>query len=73
LFKYILVSNESGNGELVILNNLGEIVRQWELSGEIKVIWNGKSEDEVHMPSGTYLYQMTFGDTHQTGKIILIK
>ncbi|MFQ5707617.1 MAG: FlgD immunoglobulin-like domain containing protein [bacterium] len=63
--------------QLRIYNVLGQLVRslvdKQEPAGEHRVIWNGKNEKGISVPSGLYIYELKAGDFVGTKKMIFLK
>ena len=62
---------------LIIYNMLGQRVRtlvdEEKLTGEDKVIWDGKDEVGEDVASGIYFYKLKSGDISQTKKMLLLR
>ena len=62
---------------LTIYNILGQKVRtlvdEYKLSGEYKVVWDGKDDKGKSVSSGIYFYKLKVGDFSQVKKMLLIK
>ena len=62
---------------LIIYNILGQRVRtlvdEEKLTGEYKVIWDGKDEVGEDVASGIYFYKLKSGDISQTKKMLLLR
>ncbi|MCD6418309.1 T9SS type A sorting domain-containing protein [bacterium] len=41
--------------------------------GRYSVVWDGKNDNGIDVPSGTYLLKLQVGDIEQTGKMMLIR
>ncbi len=66
-----------GNVELRIFNSIGEeiktLVRQYHSTGNYEVLWDGKNNYGIEVPSGIYLYQMRFGGFQSAKKMVLLR
>ena len=56
------------NGQLV-----RTLINDFRDSGHQSVIWDGKSNNDISVSSGTYFYQITVGNFVDTKKMILLK
>ncbi len=67
----------SQNIEINIFNILGQKVRHllnsYLESGENKIVWNGKDDDNKIVPSGIYIYSIMTKDKIYTRKMVLLK
>jgi len=68
---------ESGNVQLRIYNELGELVRtlinEWKPAGDYFVQWDGKDEKGNTLPSGRYFYELQSENFRSVKKIVFIK
>ncbi|MCK4654581.1 MAG: T9SS type A sorting domain-containing protein [Candidatus Cloacimonetes bacterium] len=68
---------EKGYVSLEIFNIKGEKIRtlinEELLSGEYKIVWNGKDNLNQPVPSGVYLYQLKIGNKIYAKKMLLLK
>ncbi|MBN1559030.1 Ig-like domain-containing protein [candidate division KSB1 bacterium] len=62
---------------LVIYNQKGQLLRELVESempaGSHTVLWDGRDDDGLNLPTGIYLYRMTAGDYSETKKLTLMK
>lgn len=63
--------------EVTIFNLLGEkirtLVNQPQPAGQHQLLWDGRDENEMPVPSGVYFYRMRAGEFVQTQKMILMQ
>ncbi len=68
---------KSGEYEIAVFNTLGQKIRVLEsgkyVSGEYKVIWDGKSQNHNNVASGLYYYQLKGENVVLTKKMVLIR
>ena len=68
---------QRGNVQIVIYDILGrrikELLNEEKNTGIYFIIWNGKDNNGISVPSGTYFYQIISGNNIQTKKMILLK
>ena len=66
-----------GDVRLEIFNSLGQRVRilnsGYHTTGEHSTIWDGKNDQGLTVPSGTYFYRLQAGSNQQVRKMLLIK
>ena len=67
----------TGNATLKIFNLKGEHVRTlvqgWHFNGAHKVVWNGRDDSGMKVPSGTYIYQLSSSDVTFSKRVTLLK
>ena len=60
-----------------IYNSLGQLIRTLMVSvngeGSYEVLWDGKSEGGISVPSGNYIYLINIGDRYLAGKMTMLK
>lgn len=60
-----------------IFNSLGQLIRTLMVSvnreGSYEVLWDGKSEGGISVPSGNYIYLINIGDRYLAGKMTMLK
>lgn len=63
--------------KLKVYNAIGQevatIVDEFQNAGYHSVVWNGRNEANVQLPSGFYIYRIEAGDFVQSRKMILLK
>ncbi|MFQ5864402.1 MAG: T9SS type A sorting domain-containing protein [bacterium] len=63
--------------QLKIFNILGQQIRslidKQQLAGDHKIVWDGKDDRGILMPSGVYIYRIQAGDFEKSNKMILLK
>ena len=68
---------EQGLVSLTICNVLGDIVKTLvnapEVAGAHSVLWDGRDENGVFVPAGTYFLSLTSGEYHATEKMTVIE
>lgn len=68
---------EKSEVSLIIYNTLGQTVRrlitETRSSGHHRVLWDGKNDSGVLVPSGVYIYQLRAGNNIQSRKMIFMK
>ena len=72
---YHLKENTEVN--ISVFNTLGKLVKtiydSQQVAGSYNVFWNGKNNENVQVPSGTYFIRMNTAGMLQTQKILLLK
>jgi len=75
--KFQVTELISEKAVIKIYNSTGELVRtiftNINGTGYSSVIWDGKSETGVLLPTGNYFYNINYGNTIHNGKMCLIK
>jgi hypothetical protein len=60
-----------------VFNALGQkvttLLDEYRLAGKHSVIWDGKDDTEMPVPSGVYFYKLTSGSFTDTKKMVLVK
>ena len=68
---------ESGEVLLRIYNSLGQEVRSFvktsQQPGVYKIIWDGKNNEGVSVPSGIYFYEISVNNFNQIRKLLILK
>lgn len=69
--------NKPGSVELQIFNSSGQLIRnlrnQISSAGDFSVLWDGKNDQGISLPSGTYYYRLKTSGKQQVRKMTLIK
>lgn len=67
----------NGLAELSVVNIKGQtvrfLIREYKEAGTHTVIWNGKDDNNNHLPSGIYFYNLKTAGTVTRGKMLLLK
>ncbi len=62
---------------LLVYNVAGQAVRTLvnthQSAGSYQVVWDGKNDDGIALPSGIYVYSLTSGDFVRSKKLLLVK
>jgi ligand-binding sensor domain-containing protein len=68
---------QEGSVKIEIFNIRGQKVRtlldEYQRAGKHQIVWNGKDERNIEMPSGIYLYQIATESKDVAGKMMMIK
>jgi flagellar hook assembly protein FlgD len=68
---------KDGDVSLELYNVLGEKVRTLvnadKKAGFYEVIWDGRSDEGIELPSGVYLLRMKSGDFNAEKKLMMLK
>ena len=69
--------DKNQNIEIIIYDVKGRkiktLVSEFMLSGTHLVIWDGKDEYGINVPSGIYIYQLLFPNITLSNKMILLR
>jgi hypothetical protein len=67
----------SGHAKVEIFNLKGEhvntLVNGWHFHGLHKVVWDGKDNNGMQVPSGTYIYRLSSADVSFSKRVTLLK
>jgi hypothetical protein len=63
--------------EVIIYNLQGQTVRQLfsgaQMPGTHKLVWDGRDDTGVHVPTGTYQYRLKAGEFVESKRIVVVK
>lgn len=67
----------TGNAKMEIFNLKGQLVRtlvnEWHFNGEHEIVWNGRDNSGMRVPSGTYIYRLSSVDVTFSKRVTLLK
>ncbi len=67
----------TGNAKMEIFNLKGQLVRtlvnEWHFNGEHEIVWNGRDNSGMRVPSGTYIYRLSSVDVNFSKRVTLLK
>ncbi len=67
----------TGNAKMEIFNMKGQLVRtlvnEWHFNGEHEIVWNGRDNSGMRVPSGTYIYRLSSVDVTFSKRVTLLK
>ena len=67
----------TGNAKMEIFNMKGQFVRtlvnEWHFNGEHEIVWNGRDNSGMRVPSGTYIYRLSSVDVTFSKSVTLLK
>jgi outer membrane protein assembly factor BamB len=75
--EYSITAAEMQKVRLSIFSITGQLVRElvggYQSPGVHRMVWDGKNDSGVQVPTGVYFYRLTAGSFTQTKKMVLIK